>query len=197
MMQENCYVLDKDNKCFIIDPGYDYEALKKEIEGLEVLGILLTHGHADHIGLIGKFNVPIYVHKEDDILLRREDLALFSAVNEEKEYYYDNLKLIYVYDGMQIPFLEDTIKVLHTPGHTGGSVCYQYKNKLFSGDTLFKYSVGRTDLPTGSSFDMQKSILRLIDTLSENTKVYPGHDENTTIKDEKQNNSYYLYYKKH
>ena len=83
-------------------------------------------------------------------------------------------------------------KVIHTPGHTRGSVCYLYKNKLLSGDTLFKNSCGRTDFPTGSPSDMRKSLKRIVSEFSDMIDVYPGHEGKTKIKDEKKNNPYIL-----
>lgn len=197
LIQSNCYILDKENECFIIDPGSDYESILKEIGDLKVIGILLTHGHFDHVDMIGFFNVPIYIHKNDDILLKRKELSLHTAFNLEPSYYYPNLKIVKLNDGDEIPFQDEKIKVIHTPGHTAGSACFLYRNKLFSGDTLFRNAIGRTDFPTGSELEMKASIINLLSILNENTKVYPGHDENTTVKEEKEKNPYYLYYKEH
>ena len=94
-----------------------------------------------------------------------------------------------VKDGDVISLIGYDFKVMHTPGHTRGSVCYSYKNKVLSGDTLFNNSCGRTDFPTGSGVDMSKSLKRIIDEYPSNYDVYPGHDSKTTIKKE-QNNPY-------
>jgi len=197
LIESNCYILDKQGECFIIDPGSDIESILEAIGDLKVKGILLTHGHFDHVDLIGSFIVPIYIHKNDDILLKRKELSLYNIFNLEPSYYYPNLEIIKIDDGDEIDFQNEKIKVIHTPGHTSGSVCFLYKNKLFSGDTLFKNGIGRTDFPTSSEIEMKKSINKIINNLDENIVVYPGHDEKTTIKEEKGNNPYYLYYKEH
>jgi glyoxylase-like metal-dependent hydrolase (beta-lactamase superfamily II) len=103
----------------------------------------------------------------------------------------EELSFIFVQDKFRIPFIDKFIDVIHTPGHTEGSVCYLYDNKLYSGDTLFKESIGRTDFPGGNSKKMRDSIIKLFKLVNDETKVYPGHDEQTDIKHEKKYNAYY------
>ena len=194
----NVYLIIDENKCFIVDPGGNYDGIEKTIKelDLEVLGILLTHAHVDHTYLIGKFNVPIYLHEKEVEILKYSNLSLYDSFSLDMPFNYLKLDLRKVKNNDEIKLNDKVIKVIHTPGHTKGSVCYLYENKLFSGDTLFKESCGRCDLPSGSEIDMAKSLVYLIDNLDENIKVYPGHDEATTIKYEKENNSPYKYYKK-
>ena len=194
----NVYLIIDENKCFIVDPGGNYNELEKTIKdlNLEVLGILLTHAHVDHTFLIGKFNCSIYLHEKEVEILKYSNLSLYDSFSLDMPFNYLKLDLRKVKNNDEILLNDKKIKVIHTPGHTKGSVCYLYENKLFSGDTLFKESCGRCDLPTGSEIDMAKSLVYLMDNLSDTVKVYPGHDESTTIKHEKEFNAPYKYYKK-
>ncbi|MCR5462509.1 MAG: MBL fold metallo-hydrolase [bacterium] len=194
----NVYLIIDDSKCFIVDPGGNYSEIEKTIKelDLEVLGILLTHAHVDHTFLIGKFNCPIYLHEKEVEILKYSNLSLYDSFSLDMPFNYLKLDLRKVKNNDEIFLNDKIIKVLHTPGHTKGSVCYLYENKLFSGDTLFKESCGRCDLPTGSEVDMAKSLVYLIDNLDDSVKVYPGHDDSSTIKHEKKFNAPYKYYKK-
>ena len=162
-LDENCYVLKEDNMCLVIDPGDDADLIKKEIGNDKILAILLTHSHFDRIGalreIIGKKNIPI----------------LKDRILEEKEYKYG-------------PFVFSTIK---TKGHSNDSITYYFKsgNAMFTGDFLFKGSIGRCDLPSGSIIDMEKSIEK-IKTYDEFITLYPGHGDITTLEEEKKNNPY-------
>ena len=216
----NVYLIIDENKCFIVDPGGNYSEIEKTIKelNLEVLGILLTHAHVDHTYLIGKFNCPIYIHEKSIssylILMSsliptpvaynisiinlslEPTLSLYDSFGFDMPFNYLKLDIKKIKDNDIIKLNDKEIKVIHTPGHTKGSVCYLIDNKLFSGDTLFKESCGRCDLPSGSEVDMAKSLIKLIDNLDEFIKVYPGHYETTTIKHEKEFNAPYKYYKK-
>ena len=193
----NVYLIINENKCFVVDPGGNYSEIEKTIKelNLEVLGILLTHAHMDHTFLIGKFNCPIYIHEKEVEVLRYSSLSLYDSFSLDMPFSFKDLNIIKVKNDDIIKLNDLEIKVIHTPGHTKGSVCYLCNNKLFSGDTLFKESCGRCDLPTGSEIDMANSLVYLIDNLDEATKVYPGHDEFSTIKHEKEYNYQYKYYK--
>ena len=186
----NCYLVETANGWYIIDPGSDIEQLKEETKNLNLKGILLTHGHADHVGCIGYFGLPIYLHRLEMPMITDNSINCFRMLNEKPAYDASKLKLIPIEDGMHI----DRFLVMHTPGHTRGSVSYLYKNKLFSGDTLFKESIGRTDLPTGDLAAMKKSVLKIMN-LNDDINVYPGHGEKTNIKYERKNNPYYQYWK--
>lgn len=191
----NCYIENGIDKCFIVDPGSNINLIKSKLT-LPVEFVLLTHGHMDHIDMIGEFDCPIYIHELDYEKLKNIDNSLYSSFGTKPKYDFSKLNIKKVKNGDLIPFNNTFIKVISTPGHTNGSVCYLYKDKLYSGDTLFKCSMGRTDFPTGNESDMKKSLVSLIDSLDDKIRVYPGHGEHTTIHDERLNNDYYIYYKK-
>lgn len=191
----NCYIEENLDECFIVDPGSNFKAINEKINK-PVKFILLTHGHSDHIDAIGNFKCPIYIHESDYEMLFNVELSLYSNWGQKPSFNPNELNIIKVKDNDLIPFGKENIKVISTPGHTKGSVCYLYKDKLYSGDTLFKESMGRTDFPSGSEQQMKKSLVDLIDSIPDNVRVYPGHGEKTTIKEERINNQYYIYFKK-
>lgn len=190
--ETNTYVISNANKCIVVDPGLDFSGFATNITSkYEVVAILITHGHIDHIDGIRFFKyVPIYIHKDDEEFLYDSKLSLYSWMGLKTPFLKNTLNVITVQENDIINLIGLEFKVIHTPGHTKGSVCYQYKNKLLSGDTLFKNSCGRTDFPTGSPMDMRRSLNRLMSECQDNVDVYPGHDEKTKIKDEKRNNPY-------
>lgn len=192
IIEENCYILSRNGYCYIMDPGDESKKIKEAIKEFIPLGILLTHAHADHIGAIHDFNLPIYVHKEDIILLKNPDLACYTMFKEKPKYVFSSLNIKPLEDNDIIKLDDEEIKVIYTPGHTNGSVCYLYKDKLFSGDTVFKGSLGRTDLPTGNNRKMENSFLKLFETIKKNVTIYPGHDETTSLNEEKKYNLFYL-----
>jgi glyoxylase-like metal-dependent hydrolase (beta-lactamase superfamily II) len=194
----NCYVASYGVDAYIIDAPDGIEDALEYInkEGLELRGILLTHGHYDHVLGLGKAreeypNIPIYISKEDICFLEdggklnRDILSYFSGMDRELSLL-KTLPCDYTIYSDKIWML----KVLKTPGHTMGSVCLysEDKNILFSGDTLFEMSVGRTDLG-GSYSEIQKS-LESLKALNDSTIVFPGHGGFTTIGKEKKNNPY-------
>lgn len=183
------YLLCRFDVCYIIDPSHDLEGIYEALEDRKLNGILLTHAHSDHVDLIHMFDVPVYVHLDDAHLLFEDKYNGYHPLKHP--YQRKALQFIYVTDGTKIPFADSYIEVIHTPGHTKGSVCYLYDSKLFSGDTLFKESVGRHDLYSGSLVELRKSILKLM-ALPAQTKIYPGHDDNSTIRYEQKQNPYYI-----
>lgn len=190
-IEENCYLIENEKGLYIIDPGSDKEQLLKAVGTRKVKAILLTHGHMDHVDQIELFNAPIYLGKKEDELLKDNSLNCYQMMGLKPSFHLENLQIHLVSDGDEI----DGFKVMETPGHTRGSVSYLYKTKVFVGDTLFKGSIGRTDLPTGNFNEIKTSILKLM-TLDDQVSVYPGHDEQTTIKYERQNNPYVLAFMK-
>ena len=156
------------------------------------MAILLTHGHFDHAGaaeeLADKYQISIYAHEAERETLEDPGLNLCGMIGENKDYHAD----IFVKDEEVLNLAGFSIRVFFTPGHTIGGCCYYIADEkiLFSGDTLFCGSVGRTDFPGGSSTEIVRSLHKLVDTLPEDTEVFPGHDTSTTIGYEKRYNPF-------
>ena len=189
---ENTYLINnQQNEAILVDPGEGLDEYLEELNQYNIKAILLTHGHMDHIDGIKHFlNVPIYIYKDEQVFLSSPDLSLYRYFNKHMPFNISDLSIHLLEEGI-INLLGFNIEVIATPGHTKGSVCYLVDNKyLFSGDTLFQCSIGRTDFPTGSTLDMNKSLDRL-KKLSDDVLVYPGHGAETNIKFEKQYNPYF------
>ncbi len=197
IVRTNCYIVytEDTKKAVIIDPAADSRRIVEEISALGVTpeAVLLTHGHFDHMlaadSLRNGYHIPVCVLQEDAELLKNPNqncseqflhMPYGIAADEELE------------DGQTLEFLDGVLTVIATPGHTEGSCCYYAKNEniLFSGDTLFQGSVGRTDLPTGRTAQISASIREKLFVLPEETLVLSGHGEETTIGEEKQYNPY-------
>ena len=185
----NCYVLSFTDRAVLVDPGDMFEKLQKFCGDLPVTDILLTHGHLDHTAALGDFcdrHAPrVWMHKEDKDYLN-DDVLRAPASLPNPTWRHDLFATDFVADGDEILLGqgEETLKlqVIHTPGHTPGSVCYydQKNGILFSGDTLFKGAEGRTDFPRSSRTDIKKSLKKL-SSLPPQTAVYPGHGFQTTV----------------
>lgn len=196
MIGTNCYLVINEaaKECVIIDPAVYSEEMVSHIrrKELEVKAILLTHGHFDHImgidGFREQFPVPVYAHREEAALLKDASLNASSAYGSGYTY----PDAVYVEDAQVLEAAGLSFEVLYTPGHTIGGCCYYMAEEkaLFSGDTLFHESVGRTDFPTGSRSRLVRSIQEKLMCLPEETVVYPGHMESTTIGYEKRNNPF-------
>ena len=193
----NCYFIEHHQQCYIVDPGYEKERIIQYIydKQLSVQGILLTHGHIDHIGAIDAFDVPIYLHEKEFEIIKDNVKNGFTFYNKAKPYDLSSLHLVPINSATTLPLGDHLIQVIHTPGHTVGSVCYKINDELYSGDTLFKGTVGRWDFPTGDLDTLQKTIVNLINSLPDNTKIYPAHGEISTIGHEKATNHFYLMWK--
>ena len=182
--QTNCYLVweEMSPACTVIDPGYDPDTVLAEAKklGKEIAAILLTHGHFDHVGGVRE----IAAETGCRVYLCDADLAMPPQMTAGPLYYTD----LYG-EGSFVEEAGLSFKVLHTPGHTPGSVCLQCENALFSGDTLFWGSCGRTDLPGGSWATIRVSLKRLAD-LSGDFDVYPGHGDATTLSFERKMNPY-------
>lgn len=196
IVQTNCYFVYREgtNDVIFFDPAdkgdYIYETLKEK--GLHVKGILLTHGHFDHIWGCNKLRelsgAPIYAYEEEKVLC--EDAV--TNVSDQVGRPYTVVPDRYLKDGEEISIASMTCRLIATPGHTIGSCCYYFEeaDMLIAGDTLFEESVGRTDLATGSAGTLIRSIKDKLFTLPDDTKVYPGHGDITTIGHEKQYNPF-------
>ena len=182
LYQTNCYILAEGDRCLVIDPGDEAEKLLALLrrQSLTVEAVLLTHGHFDHVGAVK----TLAAETDCQVFLHEEELTLPAAMTAGKLYYTDFYK-----EGDRLTLAGMTFEVLHTPGHTPGSLCLRFGQHLFSGDTLFAGSCGRTDFPGSSPAAMVRSLSRL-SKLEDDLKVYPGHGEDTTIGEEKRYNPY-------
>lgn len=164
-LEENCYILTKENNALVIDPGDEYDKIKKELTNYNLVGVIITHNHFDHVG------------------------ALRQLLNDYKVdcYSYNNLKE-QKYNIQPFDF-----EVIYTPGHSKDSISFYFEqeNILFSGDFLFKETIGRMDLEGGSVTEMKQSLLKL-DRFNNDTLIFPGHGDKTILKNEKVNFFKYL-----
>ncbi len=195
LMVNTYLVIDETTgKAFMVDPGgYDPEMVKTiEENQAQVTHIILTHGHGDHIGGIPQYQqtypqVKVVAAKAEAPMLKdpKQNMSTLTsgvAISVVPD--------IQVEDGDRQEIGNLTLEYITTPGHSKGGMCIKVGNALFSGDTLFQSSIGRTDLPGGSYEELRKSILEKLFVLDENTAVYPGHMGATTIGDEKRNNPF-------
>lgn len=196
-VRTNCYLLinEETKEALVVDPADRADVIVRKLidEGLTLNAILLTHGHGDHILAVGdlkkQFGVKVYAAKAEEALLsdaaQNLSKALFGIVVTVKPD-------ILLEDGQEFEAAGIRLRMLYTPGHTPGGCCYyQAEEKiLFSGDTLFCGSIGRTDFPGGSLSELVRSVKEKLLVLPEDVKVYPGHEEITTIGHEKRYNPY-------
>lgn len=194
-MAANAYIVYTENKpeAVIIDPGDDIELIMdliKEHE-LKLEKILLTHGHFDHIGAVKdlkeRTGAQVAIHKQEADFLTDPNKNLSYIINRQ---IVQDPADIFLEDGDLIRVADMEFKVLHTPGHTEGGVCYKLGKVLFTGDTLFEGSVGRTDLSGGSYGQLMSSIREKLLVLDDDHLVYPGHGRQTTIGRERRENPF-------
>lgn len=182
--QVNCYIIhDKKSPfCCVIDPGYEADTILDKLSelGLTLEAILLTHGHFDHVGAVR----DLAADTGCQVWLCAEDLALPTNLTAGPLCYTNTYA-----EGTTLHLAGLDISVLQTPGHTPGSVCLLTENTLFSGDTLFAGSCGRTDLP-GGSWEQMRSSLKRLSEIEANLWVLPGHGESTMLESEKKYNPY-------
>ncbi len=199
----NCYLIfhDGTREAVVVDPADNgaYVLNKCRELGVHPTAVLLTHGHFDHIlavkDICRAFPCKVYAGREEDRLLQDASLNLSGSMGTEQTVIEAD---VLVKDGDVLSLVGFSWKVLETPGHTAGSVCYYVESEdvMLSGDTLFADSLGRTDLPTGDLQAIVRSITEKLLTLPEDTMVYPGHGEVTTIGHEKRYNPAAVYRRK-
>lgn len=196
-VRTNCYLLinEETKEALVVDPADRADVIVRKLidEGLTLKAILLTHGHGDHILAVGalkkQFGVKVYAAKAEEALLSD------TAQNLSKALFGIEVTVkpdVLLEDGQEFEAAGICLRMLHTPGHTPGGCCYYQAEKkiLFSGDTLFCGSIGRTDFPGGSLSQLVRSVKEKLLMLPEDVKVYPGHEEVTMIGHEKRYNPY-------
>lgn len=193
--QMNCYLLFNENKeGIVIDPGYDFEIIDREIEkrNLDLKYILLTHSHGDHIGAVEELKekypkAKLGIHEAEVDMLKNPTLNLSSMLQGRDIM----LEPDFIFkDGDVIKFGNEEIKIIHTPGHSPGGSCFYIDGILFCGDTLFKESIGRSDFYMGDLRTLLSSIQNRIFTLDDETMIYPGHGPETSVGYEKKRNPF-------
>lgn len=191
----NCYFVYKDKEGIVIDPGGDCHKIKKKLEELKDIKfeyVLNTHGHEDHTFcdnfLKNNYNMKILIHKNDLFFISNNAInKIFWSDFEEVE------PDILLNDGDNLTIGGLNIKVIHTEGHTPGSSMFIIDNYIFSGDTIFKGTIGRTDFEYSSSSKMKNSIIKILNTLDDKDYIiYPGHGPSTKLSEEKENLIYFL-----
>ena len=191
----NCSLVadSESGKAIVVDPGADGERIISYAQEFEVIAIVNTHGHIDHVGQVGRlkeyFNVPFYLHPEDVYLINDEIWDGFASYIKAVPCPPPDEPLE---EGMELKVGKLTLRVMHTPGHTPGLCCLYIEEEgvLIAGDLLFKGSVGRWDLPGGNLTALKASIERIFTELPDDTLVVCGHYDETTIGHERKFNPY-------
>lgn len=195
-LETNAYLIrgKEEGKAIIVDPGMNPAPLIRRIEGLEIEAILLTHAHFDHIGGVDEIRrlkqCPVYLHSLESDWLTTPALNGSLRWAEVSPPIQSDAAEYELAEGQKLKLIGHEFTVFHTPGHSPGSVSFLCGNDLFSGDVLFRMSVGRTDLPGGREADLYNSIRGKLYRLPDEVTVYPGHGPKTTIGFEKANNPY-------
>jgi hydroxyacylglutathione hydrolase len=193
-LQTNCYIYysASSRHCIVIDPGGEADRILALIAGEKLLplAVVLTHGHADHVGaataLLARFRIPLWIHGEDEEEMRSETGQSLADMF--------GVKLPppagrFLADGDTLAIGDQELKVIHSPGHTPGSILLYGEGLLFTGDTLFKEDVGRTDLPGGDEEKLRDSLVR-IKGFPPRTVILPGHGEPSVLEHELRHNPY-------
>lgn len=192
----NCYLLgcEKTKQSAVIDPGDEVDSIIASINqnNLKLKFILLTHGHVDHVAQLVRLKQSI----QAETLMHPDDLFLFENISVQAMMFGlpdpgDPKPDRFIKDGEIIKIGELEVKVLHTPGHSPGSVSYQVEDNLFVGDLIFSGSIGRTDLPGGNYHSLINSVQTMIFTFPDETKIHPGHGPSTSVGHEKKFNPFF------
>ena len=186
---ENCFLIRRRDTAaaLVVDPGLQLDRVVRQLreERLTVERILVTHGHIDHVGGVPALHqdtgAPIAMHPDDLAILDWDQLGRLPFIPRGFGPFSIDLGLTH---GMTLSFADLSVRVLHTPGHTEGSVCFLFGLDCFAGDTLFQRGIGRTDLPGGDMRKIVFSIREVLYRLPPKTVVYPGHGPRTTIEEE-------------
>lgn len=196
IISTNCYVVSNEEtkEAVIVDPAACPSSILNYIKEkeLKIVAILLTHGHFDHTmglnGFLERYDVPVYAHEQEESTLKEPALNLSGSYTSGFSF----SGASYIQDGQVLSLAGYDFLVLYTPGHTPGGVCYYVEKEkvLFSGDTLFQNSVGRTDFPGSSMAELIRGIREKILTLPDDVKVYPGHMGETMIGYEREHNPF-------
>jgi glyoxylase-like metal-dependent hydrolase (beta-lactamase superfamily II) len=191
-LETNCYVVSdsETGDACVIDPGADAETIKRYIRrnGLNLRFVINTHGHGDHIAANCRLGAPVYIHRLDadfltDPALNLSKMFLFGITSPKAS------RLLEDGDTLELGRLR--LEILHTPGHSPGSISVKLDGVVFTGDALFAGGIGRTDLPHGDTGLLMRSITGKLFTLSDDTRIYPGHGPQSTIGEEKRSNPFF------
>lgn len=186
-LRSNCYILYEKGRAFVIDPGYENDQVIHFLKENDLVleGIYVTHGHFDHTGGIRQLKE----HTRTTVYAPEKDKIWFEKDSKYNQFDYEIPVDVWVDEGDEIDFFDHTFKVIATPGHSEGGTSLYTPSLLFSGDTLFYQSIGRTDLPFADAKTIYQSVKKLY-ALPDDTIVYPGHGRETTIRHEKNSNPF-------
>ncbi|MBL7068966.1 MAG: MBL fold metallo-hydrolase [Candidatus Omnitrophica bacterium] len=190
-MKANCYIFgDPETKeVFVIDPGGDYHRIRAVLDkaDLKTKAIINTHGHIDHISANRYLGYPIWIHKDDAMFLQdsKKNLSSLFGFNLKSP---PATRLLE--EGETLEIGDISLEVIHTPGHTPGSICLKSDGLMFTGDILFYGGIGRSDFPHGSEKTLFESLKNKVLIHDDNTVIYPGHGPSTTIGEEKKSNPF-------
>lgn len=191
MFGTNTYFIENENEVIVVDPAGKASKIIEILGDKKLLAILLTHGHFDHIKAVDElyniYKIPVYINEKDEVLCRDKTQCLTFGLPYSPVV---SCPIVYLKEGL-LKISSFEFEVIFTPGHTKGSTCFKIDNYLLTGDTLFRNSVGRTDLKGGDDREL-KSSLRIIKELDSELIICPGHEQTSTLKEELENNPFLI-----